>query len=292
MLTAYYTPVKFNIYGKTGTNIKIIYTNGINNEDIGVLSVNYGDYCKLSCSKGKHTVCTRQSQACGAGSKCGRNFEVIPLTDGQRQMILDIHNSYRNKVASGQQKGLPSAANMKTMTYNRELEFITQCWVNECQVQPLRHDLCRRTTKHKYVGQNLGWVGVYNRKLNLMGSINETITDWFQEVIHVKPSTVRYFTPGTQDIGHFTQMLWADTTEIGCAASKFTTVMKGKEWDVVLFGCDYGPGGNILRKSVYKPGKIQCGDDQINKRFGSLCGTDIPPNMTQSSPLAGLPSIQ
>lgn len=31
--------------------------------------------------------------------------------------------------------------------YNRELEYIAQCWVNSCHGSPLKHDLCRRTSK-------------------------------------------------------------------------------------------------------------------------------------------------
>lgn len=80
-------------------------------------------------------------------------------------------------------------------------------------------------------------------------------------------------------VGHYTQMMWSDTSEIGCAATYYTTpatyTNKTKKWHHLLFVCDYGPGGNYISLPVYKVGKpcSSCPNGlKPNKRYPGLCG--------------------
>lgn len=80
-------------------------------------------------------------------------------------------------------------------------------------------------------------------------------------------------------VGHYTQMLWSETTEIGCAAGYYTTHTKygnrTKKWHHLLLVCNYGPGGNYISLPVYKVGKpaADCPANLArNKRFPGLCG--------------------
>ena len=56
----------------------------------------------------------------------------------EKRIVVDIHNRYRSRVASGQEaRGAPGpqrpAANMLELTWDDELEFIAQTWADQCQ---------------------------------------------------------------------------------------------------------------------------------------------------------------
>jgi hypothetical protein len=62
----------------------------------------------------------------------------------------------------------------------------------------------------------------------------------------------RYFKPGTfpnvsrtgnwADVGHYTQIVWQDTREVGCAKAR------GRRFDVLV--CRYYPGGNVIGQRI------------------------------------------
>ncbi len=62
----------------------------------------------------------------------------------------------------------------------------------------------------------------------------------------------RYFQPGRfpqvsrtgrwSDVGHYTQLIWPATREVGCA------LVAGRHWDVLV--CRYYPAGNIIGQQV------------------------------------------
>jgi uncharacterized protein YkwD len=65
-------------------------------------------------------------------------------------------------------------------------------------------------------------------------------------------SEARHFSPGRfpavsrtgrwSDVGHYTQLIWPETREVGCALAS------GRNWDVLV--CRYYPAGNIVGKRV------------------------------------------
>ncbi len=50
--------------------------------------------------------------------------------------------------------------------------------------------------------------------------------------------------------GHFTQVVWAETSEVGCGSSKW---FDGK-YHRMLVVCNYGEGGNRLEKPIFLEG--------------------------------------
>jgi len=49
--------------------------------------------------------------------------------------------------------------------------------------------------------------------------------------------------------GHYTQLVWADTTKIGCGRIKYKDE---KNWDTILLVCNYGPCGNRIGDKIYE----------------------------------------
>ena len=49
------------------------------------------------------------------------------------------------------------------------------------------------------------------------------------------------------ETNHFTQIIWANTSLIGCGLTK----SKSKESYLFLLTCNFGPGGNIINEEIY-----------------------------------------
>jgi uncharacterized protein YkwD len=65
-------------------------------------------------------------------------------------------------------------------------------------------------------------------------SPEEVARGWYDEI-----RSYRFGRPGfSMETGHFTQLVWVNTTELGCAA----VTCEGAE----IWVCDYAPPGNVL----------------------------------------------
>jgi hypothetical protein len=79
------------------------------------LGVTAEDYCAIqsqSCGGRRHIGCNNAGYW---GTYCPPVRELVTLTQTQKNQIVNLHNSLRNKIASGQQSGFKPAARMATM---------------------------------------------------------------------------------------------------------------------------------------------------------------------------------
>ncbi|CAH2071301.1 unnamed protein product, partial [Iphiclides podalirius] len=193
------------------------------------------------------------------------------LTCKQIRAFVDGHNSRRLQLAKGQVPGQPPASGMKLMVWDDELAAKAAKWASK---NHFAHNPDKTIGSRRFnTGENLYWYATTspNHKIN----IDSCLKSWFDEYRHYTyaPLTMRNFDGSSKhQIGHYTQMAWANTMYVGCAISQYGNGNL-KEFLVV---CNYGPGGNYLGQKPYETRKgtsnsLICGSKDCSRRYGDKC---------------------
>ncbi|CAG0903377.1 unnamed protein product [Darwinula stevensoni] len=219
---------------------------------------------------------------------CG-NVTSFGVSASDKQLIVSVHNSWRARVASGQEtKGKPGpqpkASNMRRMVWDNKLAATAQGLANTCN---FNHDdpNCRTYgTSFQPVGQNLymSW-GCNGLKPNWTAAVQA----WYNEVALFSNSSVSPFKL-TMDTGHYTQVVWADTYAVGYCVDQFTmdtghytqvvwadtyAVGNGQvayKGEYQIYACNYGPAGNYIGLTMYGVG-APCSCCKSTCSIGVLC---------------------
>lgn len=196
-------------------------------------------------------------------SKACRNGEIIVsgLTADEQRVIIQTHNELRQKVAMGQISGQPAAQNMAQIEWDANLARRAQEWANQCIYD---HDPYNYDDRFN-IGQNLAIMWSSNPLST--GDFQSRIQKWFDEV------TLYSWGQGwTSRTGHYSQMIWAQTTLIGCGYSYYKTAGQYKK----LYVCNYAPGGNVAGRLPYQPGYPVCDSYgmTLSAEFPGLCKSD------------------
>jgi uncharacterized protein YkwD len=122
--------------------------------------------------------------------------------------VLDLHNKLR---------AIHGAA---PLTWSARLSNTAQAWAKQCT---LSHS-------HNEFGENLAW--------GTKGAYTATffVQAWYDEVVHY--DYARGEAKDGDVIGHFTQLVWAGSTRVGCGLAQCG------EWDYLV--CNYSPPGNYV----------------------------------------------
>jgi len=208
-------------------------------------------YCALDEG---HTMCKYQ----GPSASCSSKTIFRTLSTEAKTVILDKHNELRRKVAKGEETGginapQPGAANMKKMVWNTELEEIAQRWADQCT---FGHDSVRTKLDGTKVGQNayLGYSSAQSDEASIQAAMATPAQSWYGEVTdpgfdsqNINPFV---FSSGT---GHYTQVVWADSEELGCAVVYFKDTSALLDYNNLVV-CNYAKAGNFLNSEMYQAG--------------------------------------
>lgn len=231
------------------------------------------DYCSADS---EHTMCLYQ----GPSSVCSAKTNDRGLTDAAKEAIVEAHNEQRRKIARGEETHgpQPAASNMKKLVWNDEIAAIAQRWADQCTFD---HDKVRNKEDGTWVGQN-----AYERASNqmkdketLMNEVaNEATLAWYNEVespgfnsAHINPFKF------DAAAGHYTQVVWADTEEIGCGFTYYEEPVGPPIMNFIahksLTICNYAKGGNAQNKPMYLTGPAcsACPDGYSCKDGDVLC---------------------
>lgn len=199
-----------------------------------------------------------------------------------RRMVLDKHNELRNKIASGEEKrsNIVSAADMMAVSYDLGLEFTAICHVHGCKMD---HDNCRSTKKFPRSGQNLaqrygkGDLPITQQELDAIVSLKgfeSLVIGWYETEIDKDDfkDLINNFTRFNHETGHFTALIWAKTTHLGCARALDRPTQQEFTMHIT---CNYSPQGNIYYTPMYTKGSpcSKCpSGTSCNTKYTSLCG--------------------
>lgn len=220
---------------------------------------------KKYCIEGHldNTPCVTE---CKIGPNCSDLISgYVELSMHEKQFLLNLHNKLREEIARGDylEWNFPPATNIYALNYDDECEYMTACWIRQCNFW---HDVHYKVDGSKF-GQNLhnrwttGQLGVIDNSWLERGIMN-----WFNEYKLLKghPDIHKSFYPVTKT-GHFTALIWHETQFMGCA--KLTFRRDGREWFYLY--CNYYPNGNWLDSPIYKTSPFNC---QRSKKYPHLCG--------------------
>ncbi|CAD5223939.1 unnamed protein product [Bursaphelenchus okinawaensis] len=178
----------------------------------------------------------------------------------QQESVLALHNQYRAAVANGQVTGangatLPTAADMKALVYNTDLENNADRIVVACNWNT------------SSTGQNLYASAGYGTATD--DTIKNAVAAWNSEATNLSTDDIPQYKANSADT-NFTQLIWANTSEIGCAITFCGSLsgFEGAQW--TYFVCAYSAPGNVLNQPIYTSGTTAslCVDGVVN---GSLC---------------------
>ena len=146
------------------------------------------------------------------------------------QQMLDAHNVFRKEV------GVPP------LTWSDELAKYAQAWVNElvnnreCSMQHRPHDENSKWNlkygENIYSGGGTNWVPTVLDAVGAWGSEKKNF-DFTNKVC--KSNGI---------CGHYTQIIWKTTTQVGCAT------VKCPDGNVIIV-CNYSPSGNWMGEKAF-----------------------------------------
>ncbi len=175
----------------------------------------------------------------------------IPLKVMNNNMALaetSIDLTTLNSTSLTSHNGYRATHSSPDMTNSDALNQSSQTWAeNIASSGKFEH-----STNRGDVGENLY---AYYTTADSIGAdvlATQAVQSWYNEV-----SAYDYNNPQfSKKTGHFTQVVWKGSIELGCGAAQGTKVIKGKEYKAFYVVCQYSPAGNVkgaFADNVLKP---------------------------------------
>ncbi|CAM1298015.1 Uncharacterised protein g2000 [Pycnogonum litorale] len=190
-----------------------------------------------------------------------------PICEEQEDQInrmLEAHNVKRRLFNAGPvsaENGIfPEAATpIPDLIWNNGLATMAETNSDRCV---FGHSTGRSLAPFSNIGEN---VYMSTKGLNADNPVCDctTFTDWtaavalwyaeiddFASQDQICSVVNRFVSQQSPAIGHFTQVIWADTTELGCGAAFCMTSTQCS----IIVTCNYGEAGNYRQEPVYMNG--------------------------------------
>jgi pathogenesis-related protein 1 len=158
--------------------------------------------------------------------------DTTPSADAQAW--LDAHNAVRQNAQPAPPSPLPA------LTWSTAAASVAQAWADNCSYG---HNANRGTR-----GENVAANAPPGAVLTNPSSV---VNAWASEVADYNYASNTC--ASGKDCGHYTQIVWRDTTRVGCAHRTCSTNSpfgsQYPNWD--FWVCDYEPPGNFIGQKPY-----------------------------------------
>lgn len=162
-------------------------------------------------------------------------YSPVPAVDpeaGNLAGMTRLHNYFRWRVG------------VQPLSWNESLAQDAAVYARECF---WGHDPTRDNPKFSYVGENLYATTVQPT----LASVTESVQAWGDERYDFDFGFTTGQTTGGM-VGHYTQMVWDDTSEVGCAVAWCGNGISNLPWSGgTMVVCRYGTGGNYTGEMPY-----------------------------------------
>ncbi|XP_050067464.1 antigen 5 like allergen Cul n 1-like [Anopheles maculipalpis] len=206
------------------------------------------DLCPMIPGGARHVVCNGRkfSPSC-------KDPKLIKMKPEYRAQILEFHNRLRNNLACGYFHRYAEASSMEQLHWDNKLARMAEYNARTCNFE---HDQCRNTRKFRTVGQNLAINWFYGMNVTVSQALEKFQRHWFLEYGKGRQKLLDRYTKHSMaaGIGHFTQMIHANTQYVGCAMVRFRGIQQGFLVKQYYLVCNYSEG-NLYERPVYRKGK-------------------------------------
>lgn len=187
------------------------------------------------------------------------------LTTEDKQAFLDRHNDLRSLTALGLtgEGNQPPAKNMQKMVWNEDLAAGAKVHADKCN---FAHD-------SGFFGENLYAAASSSDTLDDISQLLSSVDSWFDE-----QSDYSYSggcSPG-KVCGHYTQVVWDNSNELGCAYNLCENSIFGWPYEVIVV-CRYLAPGNFIGQKPYEKADneseiaSECPDGTVGESSTGLC---------------------
>ena len=224
-------------------------------------------------------------------SACGPQLFTGTLTATNYQGLMDHHNTKRNDVANGKESAngtpLPKASDMTVLVWNAELAKLAQGWADKLvsNCKGIGHNPTRTGTSFSYLGENVYWSASTDDPGTPTAAMTKSSSNWYSEIADFPVSLqAKFASTSGPAIGHFTQQIWAATTDIGCGYAHYAD---GNWTHAQYVVCNYGVGGNMIGSPIYNSGTpcSKCATGfSCSPTYNGLCSKGGAATTTTSTP--------
>ena len=157
---------------------------------------------------------------------------ALPVLGGATDLVSNLE--VRALAAHNRER---SALGLEPLSWNDELQASAQLWADHLAENGLFEHAPERGTNPQ--GENL-WAGTPGYY-----SVDQMVGAWAAERKYFRRAAFPHnsVTGDIRDVGHYTQLVWRETHQLGCA------IAHGKAEDV--FVCRYSEPGNYIGETPY-----------------------------------------
>jgi pathogenesis-related protein 1 len=158
---------------------------------------------------------------------------VIDAGEVDRALIVSTHNKWRSQVG------------VADLTYSLELEVSAQAWADH--LKTANRCRMRHSKPEGRYGENLYWASALiwsdgRRELQQVAS-SKPVDSWGGEIQDY--SYANNSCRAGKMCGHYTQMVWRESTHVGCALAVCEDTREQ------IWVCQYQPAGNVVGSRPY-----------------------------------------